>query len=592
MKDKLTVSFFNQSVDAVVYRYLLGDEFVNNDIKDMYGTWWCNPAMLYLKMYYDHNSKNADRIEWKQIMPVLQYHNGIEKYPEQVIANKTDILCLGMYTWTTQSLDEIIGRIKEGLPDIKIIVGGPDVYVHNDPDWLIDRPWIDYCVYGDGQRPLTNLLDCLLEGKKPDKETSTNIAWVDDEDGLVITPNEIFRDKEFFSRGPWWHCRDHVREWVQYAEDNNFNLQVNFETSRGCPYNCAFCDWNNGLHNKVSKWNLMATYKDLAFLAQEGVRSFRMSDANFGQWEQDLDIAKFIVKCRDKYGRDVLNQCETNWAKMKKDRAFEIMNLWLESGMYTSTVFSYSFQDLNPKTLAAIDRPEIPWEEHKNFILNQHAAFPDIKSQAEYIGGLPYQTVKTMVFATNEGHKIYSDPQWYPWQFLPNAPVRDPEWREKYKVEIYDFDVPFSIVDKELGEKLNLASFKICWSHIEGFEEAVLTFLYKWMHFRLSVPSTKGPETDYMDLFLRMLETKMYDVPFIQTLSLYVKELFEHKHNKAYIETDSFSINLFQLMDSYKWFDADELKAAIPNYRYKNLTDEEYQDRISKLFKEQLTALW
>ena len=601
MNKKLNISFFNQSIDDSIYKFALGDEFLEKD-KDITGqerkgTWWVNPAMLYLKMYYDKNSNFADCYEWHQIYPRLP-SEGIADHPEQIIENKTDILCIGLYTWTTPTLEKIITKVKEKLPNIIILAGGPDVAVHNDPAWLLDRPWIDYCVYGDGQTPLTNLLDCFAQGIKPTKDSITNTAWVDDLNGLVVTPNEIFRDKEFFSRGPWWHGRKYVKEWIQHARQMGYGLQVNFETSRSCPYNCSFCDWTSGLHNKVSKWSLMSTFKDFAFLAQHGVQSFRMSDANFGQWAQDLDIAKFVVKLRNKYGKNILNQCETNWSKMKKDRAFEIMNLWLESGMYSSSVFSYSFQDLDQKVLQAIDRPEIPWEEHRAYIVNQRNKFPEIRSQAEFIAGLPYQTVEGMLYNTNEAYKLGSNAIWYTWQYLANAPVRNENYRKKYDIHIHDWNIPFSVVEKEKNELPNFVEYKLCWSHVNGLDEALVCFLLKWtlttfseggQDMRDVTGPTYGEDSDFLDRLLTIFDNKLYNIDFIQSFASHVKSLMSGQTKDAYIETDDLILNIFHLSMNIVWYDPDRLEelGGVDFVKYKDMSEKEKIALAASLIREQ-----
>jgi len=592
MNKKLNISFLNQSIDSRVYRWLLGEEFLNRDVdvigQERKGTWWVNPAMLYLKMYYDKNSKYADQFEWHQIYPCM-YHESIVEYPKQIIENKTDILCIGLYTWTTQSMEDIILKIKEALPNIIILVGGPEVAVHNEVEWLLDRPWIDYCVYGDGQEPLTKLLDCVVEGNRPKKDEITNTAWVDDEHGLVVTPNKIFKNDEFYSRGPWWHGRKFVREWVKYAKENGYGLQVSTETSRACPYRCSFCDWNSGLHNKVSKWSLMSSLKDFAFLGKAGVQSFRMGDANFGQWEQDLEIAKFIVKIRKKYGNDVLNQCETNWAKIKKDRAFEIMDLWLSNDMYSSSVFSYSLQDLDPKVLKAIDRPEIPWEEHKAYIVKQREKHPNMRAQAEFISGLPYQTLENMLFNTYEGFRMHAKPIWYPWSYLANAPVRDENYRKKYDVHIHNFEVPFSIVEKNKGEKPNFAEYKLCTSHADGLDEATLCFVFKWVIPMLATHTTMGENSDFLDRLLTVFDNKLYNTDYMQSFTNHSKMLLSGETNKAYIETDEFIINVFHLTDTIEYYNVRSLEkiGGVNSIKYRHLTDKEKIDLIAERIREQ-----
>lgn len=597
MNKKLNISFLNQAIDPGMYKYLLGDELLTNEGITRKGTWWVNPALLYLKMYYDKNSDFGDCFEWHQIYPRFR-SDEIEDYPKQIVENKTDILCIGLYTWTIPLIEEVVARVKKELPDIIILAGGPEVAVHNDPQWLLDRPWIDYCVYGDGQVPMTKLLNSFVQGTKVKKEEMTNAAWIDDQEGLVVTPNEIFRDKEFFERGPWWYGRKYVKKWVEYAKQMGYGFTVNFETSRSCPYRCSFCDWTSGLHNKVSKWNLLSSLKDLAFFAKCGLETVRIADANFGQWAQDLDIAKFVIKLRKKYGNEVLNQCETNWTKMKKDRAFEIMDLWLESGMYASSIFSYSFQDLDPKVLKSIDRPEIPWQEHRQYIINQRNKFPTIRSQAEFIAGLPYQTVEGMLYNTNEAYKLGSNPVWYPWQYLANAPVRNENYRKRYDIRIHDWVMPYSVVEKNKNQKPSFADYTLCWSYANGFEEALVCFVLKWTLITLSeggqdmrdvTGPTYGENTDFLDRVLTILDNKLYNVDFIQSFARHARSLMLGETNEAYLETDDFIINMFHLSAEIVWYDPKELDklGGVDFVKYRDMSEKEKIALGANLIREQ-----
>ena len=62
-----------------------------------------------------------------------------------------------------------------------------------------------------------------------------------------------------------------------------------YETSRGCPYNCSFCDWTSGLTHKTY-YRKFDIESELEFLADNGITNFHLSDANFGQIDQDLSL--------------------------------------------------------------------------------------------------------------------------------------------------------------------------------------------------------------------------------------------------------------------------------------------------------------
>lgn len=576
MKSILNVSFYNQSIDPGIANDLNGAdamyEFESVRGYKSIGTWWANPAMLYLKMHHDQTSEYAKRINWNQIMPDF-YLTGKDFYIKQIIENETDVLCIGLYTWTWPFLEEIVTKCKKALPNMKVVIGGPDVAVHNDPTWLDDKLWIDYAVYGDGQYALSYLIDCFLLEKQPVEEELSNTAWL--ENGkLIKTESRIFKEPAFFKRGPWWHNRDIVRDWLKYAQEKKVHFQANFETSRNCPYACTFCDWSSGTTNKVFKWNMLSTFKDLVFLAQEKVLSMRISDANFGQWKQDVDIAKFIVTIRKKYP-NCINPCETNWSKLNKERNFEIMDMWLNNGFFKTATFSYSFQDLDPKVLASIHRPDIPWQEHKKFILEQHRKHPTITSMAEFVAGMPYQTLETVMYATVEAYRIYARPNWYPWQYLPNAPVRNAAYRDKYQIKLFDFKLPLSIFPgKDFDPADKTTTFKVVWSLINGLDEAILTFFFVHIYSGLNKIITKGENTDALDVWLTMLDNEWYDKAFLSSFKKHITLLFERETDKAWIPVHDEIINIFHLIKFYSVFDKEKFKEFGAN-DYSHLTDEE-----------------
>ena len=53
-------------------------------------------------------------------------------------------------------------------------------------------------------------------------------------------------------------------------------------------YNCTYCDWSQNLTNKVTRrkaeWKL-----ELEFFRDLDVQ-IRETDANFGQWKEDIEI--------------------------------------------------------------------------------------------------------------------------------------------------------------------------------------------------------------------------------------------------------------------------------------------------------------
>ena len=70
-------------------------------------------------------------------------------------------------------------------------------------------------------------------------------------------------------------------------------VKASFETNRGCPFKCAFCDWGGQARSKVTKFNMDPVYEQLDFLYNHtNIAEVEILDANFGMLPRDLDVVK------------------------------------------------------------------------------------------------------------------------------------------------------------------------------------------------------------------------------------------------------------------------------------------------------------
>ncbi|MCL2361354.1 MAG: B12-binding domain-containing radical SAM protein [Defluviitaleaceae bacterium] len=133
-------------------------------------------------------------------------HHSNEEIAGLVTAHSPDIVGISTYIWNARKLPDILRLLKVHLPKAVFVLGGPEAS-HNVDYWL--ESGADFVVQGEGERKLPELLDALAEGKAPPPEP---------------TPSE--------------------KPINPYNETYISNLKgklAYLETSRGCPYRCAFC---------------------------------------------------------------------------------------------------------------------------------------------------------------------------------------------------------------------------------------------------------------------------------------------------------------------------------------------------------------
>ena len=116
------------------------------------------------------------------------------------------------------------------------------------------RPYRRYVVCGEGEKPFALLLDALYKGKPP-----ANIPGLSRRAG-----SEILQSPPFIDDG------DPPSPYGSEYFDALGNRIAYLETSRGCPYSCAFClSCKSG---GVRYFDINRAKKELIMLANSGAK--------------------------------------------------------------------------------------------------------------------------------------------------------------------------------------------------------------------------------------------------------------------------------------------------------------------------------
>lgn len=373
---------------------------------------YISPAYLMIRAYYDLRGKNRSKVNW--LPTVYNSQITVEELFEQVRAESVDVLCLSMYIWNRAQLNHLAKLVKEHMPETVIVAGGPDLDAHCNPNFFKDNPFIDYVVYGDGEEAFTQLLDSIVD--QTELSDAVNIVTP-----TRLYPFKIFQDKEFSELSPWIELKDEIQTVIdRYGRDRTV---IYWEMARGCPYSCSFCDWNNGLHNKVKRrrnnWQA-----EIDLFVKLGVE-VRVIDANWGMYKEDLEIHKYAITR--------LKFTAMNLPKLNKQVAYQLLSLSYEH--FPEGRYVVSLQDLNEEVLKNIDRPSPPWPEHKKLIMEFLEKHPKITLKGELIIGLPGQRVDswidTLIELEATGIKSIEENIW---MILPGSPAYKKDYQKKFSI--------------------------------------------------------------------------------------------------------------------------------------------------------------
>lgn len=336
------------------------------------------------------------------------------------------VLGLSCYIWNFRHQMKLARLVKERYPETLVVAGGPQV-----PDAVGNffqlHPWVDLIVHGEGEVPFRRILRERLK-ESADWSKIPGISFQTD-DGCVSTGPAEMLPREVNMPSPYL-C-GYLEPSIALCRSRQLRFYALWETNRGCPYACAFCDWGSATMSRVRRFEQQRLFSDIAYFGNSAISNIFICDANFGILPRDLDIAKELAKTQRIYGFP--EQIRVNFAKNSNDRVFAISKLLFEHDMLMGTTLSMQSTDM--AVLAAIDRQNIGIDNYRE--LKARYVKAGIPTYTELILALPQETkasfcggIASLLEAGN-----HEDIRVYEFSILPNAPINDPAKLSRYGIE-------------------------------------------------------------------------------------------------------------------------------------------------------------
>ena len=301
----------------------------------------------------------------------------IERHNPKIIG----ITCLSSLLKSVITLSKII---KKNF-NIPVVVGGAHARI--DPEGLIKIESIDYVLQGEGEYNLPKLLDFLIDKKGDLKEINSLIykrdgkilhnpfsGQIDDIDVLPFPDRSLFNNNLYF---------------LPFMKGKKTTSII---SSRGCPYNCNFC---NPQYKKVKKRSVKKIILEIkGAISKYNIEDFQFFDETFNldpKWVNDFcdELLKQNIKINFK-------------VRMRPDLITDEMIRKLEkAGCY---MISLGIESANNKTLGFF-RKGYTIEQVKGAI--HLIKKRDIQIHGFFILGSPTESkedmLRTINFAKNSG---------------------------------------------------------------------------------------------------------------------------------------------------------------------------------------------
>jgi radical SAM superfamily enzyme YgiQ (UPF0313 family) len=307
------------------------------------------------------------------------------KTAEAIISLKPGYIGFCTYIWNISYVRMLLPLIKEKLSDSVIILGGPEAGFSAEKI-LSEEPLADYVITGEGENSLPILIDSLIQG--------TGVP-----EGLGIS----YRDRGRIVNGGVNILPEEPPSPYTDEYFNSLNGRISYlESSRGCPFSCAFC--LSGKGTGLRYYDTARTEKEIIRLANSGTKTVKFIDRTFNSNpDRALKIVKFIS---DRYGKEIPSGVCFHFEIAGDILRDDLINCFRQMPR-GSVQLEIGLQSFNEKTLEAVNRRTDLKKLSDN--IRKLVEKRNIHIHIDLIAGLPYEGEDSMRESFNRAYELNPD---------------------------------------------------------------------------------------------------------------------------------------------------------------------------------------
>ncbi len=443
------------------------------------------------------------------------------------------LVAFSCYIWNFQATLHLARLTKQKFPNALIVFGGASVPKRPEriKFFFEEYPFIDILAKGEGEFTFADILLFLLKEKELAAVNGIAFRSLENQDGFVITP-----------------LRDRIPDLNVIPSpflDGTFDVLMQqygshvtgtvWETDRGCPFSCTFCDWGGADVTKISKFAVERLYEELKWMSRNRIFYIYGADANFGIfYDRDFAIAERLADLCMKTGYPKFLMI--NWTKNSHEKIVAIADVLRRGGVQTNVTLAV--QSFHHETLKAIKRVNIKPEG----LVKLKSAFHDrnLSTYTELILGLPEETYPIFVAGLNQAMTNRLDDHFviYLCTILENTEMSSPEYIQKYRIEIRNCQVALTrrVFDKEIPVEIekvvvgNSAMPVREWrrAYRTGYFAAVLYnfrvafFVINYLHTQFGII-----RTDWVEFLLDLVMRHPGDYPNLERALNHIEKQIE-----------------------------------------------------------------
>ncbi|MCP9882397.1 hypothetical protein KBY65_07875 [Cyanobium sp. Alchichica 3B3-8F6] len=369
-----------------------------------------------LEAYFKSASSAADGFSF---LPIIYKREGVNTILSEI--SNADVLGISLYAWNVKLSLAVAKAFKERNQNSFVFAGGPSV-PDSAEEFLKTNSFIDIAIHNEGEVAVSKLLEAIQSQQGLDTVPSSSYL-VDDE---VVKNSNLERISDLSLIASPFLSGVLERTMRYNSTEKWIGL---WETNRGCPFTCTYCDWGSATASKkIGMFDYGRLEEEMNWFSSNKIEYIFCCDANFGMFPRDPEIAKMVGEVKKRTGYP--HALSVQNTKNSTERSYLTQKILCDYGLNKGVTLS--MQTLSNDALKNIKRSNIKLESY--FELQKRFIADKVPTYSDLILALPGETRETYIDGLC---KLIESGQHSRIQFnnlsiLPNAEMASTQYRKRY----------------------------------------------------------------------------------------------------------------------------------------------------------------
>jgi radical SAM superfamily enzyme YgiQ (UPF0313 family) len=322
---------------------------------------------------------------WRtQVIDPYPFQWSDEEIRRQVLEFRPDVIGISSHTLGIVNGNRLAGVLKDVLPQVPILVGGP--HVTSLPDQtLMEFPNYDIGVMGEAEEILLDLLELLPQ--QPSEEQLKGVEGISfrGKSGIVVNPRRQYRLDLDSIPMPAWDLLPQFPFLYSPTLGSGAGTRPtgSLFTTRGCPWRCKFCD-RGVFGDNLRKFSARKVMDQILHLYHEyDIRELMFGDDTLLVDKQRMmELSEMLIDAK----------LDLRWECMARviDADLELYHAIKKAGCFE---VSYGIESADDRISKLIFKPINQKTINRAIQITKEAG---IRARGYFIFGLPGETEETL----------------------------------------------------------------------------------------------------------------------------------------------------------------------------------------------------